>query len=88
MSTKQHRRPIPPRLEEPSLVGRRTHGCLRGAPSPSAPRISKHIVVSDISSHQPVTDAEIKLMLAALGDNVIDFLSPSSAERLTCTGEE
>jgi hypothetical protein len=88
MSTKQHRRPIQPQLERPSLVGRGTHGDLRGALAPSAPRISKHIVVSEISSHQPVADAEIKLILAAFGDNVIDILSPSSAERLTCTGEE
>jgi hypothetical protein len=88
MSTKQHRRLIQRQLAKLGLVGCGTHGDLGGALAPSAPRISKHIVVSEISSHQPVTDAEIRLILSALGDNVVNILSPTSAECSTCTGDE
>jgi hypothetical protein len=38
------------------------------------------VVRSDVTRHQPVSDAEIRLVLSALGDILNDILNPTSPE--------
>jgi hypothetical protein len=88
MSTIQHRRPPQSHLERPSDAGRFTPDDVRGTLSSFKPQLAELDVISEIGSHHPVTDAEIRLILSALGDKLIDILNPTSAERSACTGEE
>jgi hypothetical protein len=37
-------------------------------------------ITSDLDTHEPVTEAEIKLILAAVGDTIVQFLDPKPAE--------
>jgi hypothetical protein len=75
MSTIQHRRPTQPQLERLSLTGQRTIDGVCGTPSPFKPQPAELAVISEIGSQHPVTDAEIKLILSALGAKLIDIVT-------------
>jgi hypothetical protein len=38
------------------------------------------VVQSDLTDHEPVSEAEIRLVLSALGDILTDILNPTSPE--------
>lgn len=53
------------------------HGAPRGAPARRAGAIARgRTVVSDLTGDESVTDAEIRLLLAVLGDTLNDILAP------------
>jgi hypothetical protein len=75
MSSSRHRRSSPTAPNQAARID------VSHRPTPRRGRPAECAIVrSDLTDHEPVSDAEIRLVLSALGDILTDILNPAPTE--------